>query len=373
MKFKVEFKDDDTHARKGILKINNKMIDTPVLWLGQSIGCNPNPWKSFTINTILVNACDILNHPQVSQSIRKVGIHEYLDYNGIVMMDSGGFLFQKKDYLDISTSVILELYRESKPDIGVILDHPLNPLEPPHVNYRRWKKTIDNTMYMYQNNGTSILMPILHGYTLKKIRNACKEIKKIDDKPNLIGLGSLVPLIFRTSGMQNFDDSLHFVVDAVKLVRQEFPDSFLHIFGIGSITSMFLMFSLGVDSVDSMGWRLKAAYGWVQIPNVGVRYLRTHNRRKMGGSRVISDSEKKYLYNCNCPVCKDLSRIQQMKILESSFHKRALHNAWVFVQEEKMFKKSLKNGDTMNLLKNRLKNSPFAKGFKYFKETAGGV
>jgi tRNA-guanine family transglycosylase len=369
MKFKVQFKDDETFARKGILKINNKTIETPVLWLGHPIGGTPKPWKSFAINAMLVNSCDILTKPQVSQLIQKMGIHEYLDYKGVVMMDSGGFLFQKKDNLDISPSTILNLYHKTKPDIGVILDYPLNPSEPYHINYYRWKKTINNTAYMYHNNGTSILMPVLHGYTLRKIRNACKEIRKIDDNPNLIGLGSLVPLVFRTKDTQNFNDIMHFVVDAIKLVRNEFPNAFLHIFGIGSTNSMHLMFSLGVDSIDSTGWRLKAAYGRIQLPGIGDRYVKPHRN----GRKVINKQEIKKLSMCKCPVCKNYALKDRIMILDKSFEKRALHNAWVFIEEEKMFKYYLKNKSTINFVENRLKNSTFIKGLNYFKDIRMGT
>ncbi|MEM4729637.1 MAG: tRNA-guanine transglycosylase [Thermoplasmata archaeon] len=361
MKFRIQFKDEDTLARKGILQINNKIIETPVLWLGYPIGYDPKPWKSFKINAMLVNACDILIQPQVLQSIRKKGIHKYLNYSGMIMMDSGGFLFQKKNNLDISPRTILNLYHEINPEIGVILDHPLNPSAPSYINYYRWKRTINNTIFMYQNNGTSILMPVLHGYTLRKIRNTCKEIKRIDDNPELIGLGSLVPLVFRSKSMHNFGNSMYFIVDAIKLVRNEFPKAFLHVFGIGSTTSMHLMFSLGVDSIDSIGWRLKAAYGRIQMPGIGDRYLIKHPN----GRRVINKKEMKALSRCKCPICKDLSIDKQINILDNSFKKRALHNAWVFIEEQKMFKRAIDEKKSKAFINCRLKNSPFLKAYHY--------
>lgn len=367
MKFEIEYEDDYTFARKGILRVNNKTVETPLLWLGHTIKGNPKPWKSFPMETLLVNAYDIVSHPNACQSIQKNGIHRFLAYNGLVMMDSGGFLFQQKNKLDVSPNTILDLYHLANPDIGVILDYPLNPLQSYYINYRRWKKTIDNTIYMYQNNGTSVLMPVLHGYTLRKLRNACREIKKIDDDPKIIGLGSLVPLIFRTKGMRNFVNSMHFVVDAIKLVRNEFPYTFLHIFGIGSTNSMHLMFSLGVDSLDSTGWRLKAAYGRIQLSGIGDRYVQKHHN----GRKVISEAEKNKLSLCECPVCRNHTIKEQIKILDESFKKRALHNAWVFMKEEKMFKESLEKGSTETFVKNRLENSPFLKGFEYSRDEIG--
>jgi len=367
MKFEIEYEDEYTSARKGILRVNNKTVDTPVLWLSHTIKDNLKPWGNFPIKTLLVNAYEIASRSSAYQSIQKNGIHRFLAYDGLVMMDSGGFLFQKKNEIDVSPDTILNLYHLAKPDIGVILDHPLNPLQSHHINYRRWKKTIDNTIFMYQNNGTCVLMPVLHGYTLRKLRNACKEVKKIDANPKIIGLGSLVPIVFRTKGMRNFANSMHFVVDAIKLVREEFPDAFLHVFGIGSTTSMHLMFSLGVDSLDSTGWRLKAAYGRIQLPGIGDRYVQEHHN----GRKVISKEEEKKLSQCKCPVCRGHTLKERINILDKSFKKRALHNAWVFMEEEKMFKQSLKAGNAESFVENRLKNSPFLKGFKYSRDKNG--
>jgi len=367
MKFKVELEDEQTLARKGLLTINHKTIKTPILWLGYPIRSDPKPWKEFRVDSILVNAYDIILRTKIFNFVQHKGIHRFLDYSALIMMDSGGFLFQTKNRLDISPDIILDLYHKSRPDIGVILDYPLNPLQSSYINYRRWKKTIDNTIYMYQNNGTSILMPILHGYTLRKLKNACKEIKKIDPEPNLIGLGSLVPLIFRTKGMHNFDNSMKFVVDAIMIVKKEFPNAFLHVFGIGSTNSMHLIFSLGVDSLDSTGWRLKAAYGRIQLPGIGDRYVKKHSNNR----RVINEKEKRVLASCKCPVCKDLNVEDQIKTLDSSFKTRALHNAWVFVKEEKRFKDRLTDGCTEDFVRERLGKSPFLKGFEYFMKRRG--
>ena len=43
---------------------------------------------------------------------------------------------------------------------------------------------------------------------------------------------------------------------------------------------MHLMFALGVDSLDSIGWRLKAGYGAVQLPGFGDRFTGDKLRKK---------------------------------------------------------------------------------------------
>lgn len=47
---------------------------------------------------------------------------------------------------------------------------------------------------MLENSHDIVLMPVVHGYTLKEIKRACAEIKDIID-PKVVGVGSLVPIL----------------------------------------------------------------------------------------------------------------------------------------------------------------------------------
>ena len=351
-------------ARGGKLTIGNKTIETPVLWLGHVINANPEPWTKFHMENLIVNAHDILKRPNACEKICKKGIHKYLNFDGLIMMDSGGFLFQKKEELNIDPSTILELYEKAKPDIGVVLDHPLDPMQSDNINKKRWESTLKNTEYMIDNNGKIALMPVLHGYNFKDLRNACEEIKKINDDPQLVGLGSLVPLIFNTKGASRFDNRLKFVIDAIKLIRQEFPNALLHTFGVGSAKTMHLMYSLGVDSLDSTGWRIKAAYGTIQLPGVGDRHPVSRNN----GRPCLSYKEKKILELCECPSCQNRTIDERIKLLNEDFKSRALHNAWVFTKEQNYFRKSLEEGTTKSFTKKRLNKGIFSKPFQYILE-----
>jgi len=160
MKFKVIKEDKTTNARLGILNLNGKEITTPVLWLGYIITNKPRPWEFFNVNAIMVNAYEI-----VEKKIMINSIHEFLNTDGLVMMDSGGFQLMKKN-IHITPPKILEIYKQAKPDIGVVLDYPFNPLELDN-RIKRWKKTLENTRFMLNNSHDIVLMPVVHGYTLE--------------------------------------------------------------------------------------------------------------------------------------------------------------------------------------------------------------
>lgn len=363
VEFKIDYQDKQLFSRRCNLTINKKHIKTPLLWLGYPIGFPPEPWKHFSLDTLMVNAYDILIKPKLYDKICKKGIHKFLDFNGLIMMDSGGFIFQKKEKLDIEPSQIIELYEKSKPDIGVVLDHPLSIQNSIKDNKKRWKKTLQNTDFMLKNNGEISLMPVIHGYTIKDLKKACDEIKKINENPKFIGLGSLVPLLFNMKGSNKlkFNNCRNYVIDATRFVREEFPNSLLHTFGVGSTKTMHLMYSLGVDSLDSTGWRLKAAYGNIQLPGVSDRNPTDRNN----GRASLNQDEKKILNKCECPTCKNKSLDEKILSLDGPFSPRAMHNAWVYKKELEYYIKHLDDGDIKAFTEKRLKSGFLSKSYNY--------
>jgi 7-cyano-7-deazaguanine tRNA-ribosyltransferase len=87
---------------------------------------------------------------------------------------------------------------------------------------------------------------------------------------------------------------------------------------------------LGVDSVDSSGWRNRAARGLIQLPGTGDRMVA--NLGKWRG-RKLSRSEWQVLATCSCPAC----RVSGPKVLTrggaKGFCARATHNLWVLLEE----------------------------------------
>lgn len=379
--FTVKMQSKDISARTGELKLNRLTIRTPILWLGHQIASEPTLWRFFDVYGILVNACDILTGNGILRRIEKEGIYNFLGYDGPILMDSGGFQFQKKETIDINPLHIIDLYEKSKPDIGVILDHPLD-LNSEEKNDRRLLSTIQNTEIMLKNNENVVLLPVIHGYAAEDIYQIIEYIRDIMGDPTLIGVGSLVPLIKALNGRKEFimsKESIvermgpprtkaltgYYIVEIVKLIRREFPKSFLHVFGVGGVTTMHLMFSLGVDSIDSVGWRLKAAYGAIQLPGVGDRFVSPRKRKRT----KLSEKDLILLEECECPICRQQKLARKIELLDNAnpttFCNRAIHNAWVFQQELKEAWNMIEKNCYFKHVEERLRRSPIKKFFDY--------
>ena len=306
-------------------------IDYPILWFSQEVGASASaPWKYFKVDGVLVNAYDFMQHPVAFEKARKNKIHNYLGFKGPVLMDSGGFLFMKKKKMDVSAEQITSFYEETKPNFGVVLDHPLMPNLRPKESMKRKMKTLQNTRIMMKKRITKnpVLIPVIHGYKPSEIRWYVRKLEKIE-KFSIYGIGSLVPALYNVKGMGGILNVMRVIIE----IRKQIPRAKLHVFGTGGSLTMHLMYYAGANSLDSSAWRTKAAFGAIQMSGMGDRWITKSIRKKPYPQ--LSKEEKKKLENCKCPMCRNygLSR------LKNNFTARAIHNAWIHQQEVKKARK----------------------------------
>jgi tRNA-guanine family transglycosylase len=313
-------------------------VKLPMLWFSQEVGGIPQPWKHFEIDGVLLNAYEILRKPTVVDRLEKSKVHSYLGFHGPVMIDSGGFLFMMKEAMKVRAETISELYEVCKPNYGVVLDHPLSIGLTASETRRRQLVTLRNTRSMVKRKPGSNpeLIPVIHGHTLRSVEWFVRQLAKIEDFKTY-GIGSLVPSVFNARGVGGINN----VIRIVSHVRKLLPGKLIHVFGVGSTITMHLMFASGADSLDSSSWRSKAAFGIIQLPGIGDRYI-TGRAGKATGKKYLNLSRKeaRVLEECHCPACRKLG----LPGLRHSFSMRALHNCWVFQREvEKTRELSRKN------------------------------
>lgn len=333
---------------------------TPFLWFGQTIKGVPKPWRHFKIDGIMVNAYEILQSKIVNEKVREQNIHNFLGFKGLITIDSGGFFFMKKKILDIKPETILQLYRESKPDYGVVLDHPIG-LEVSETEIRkRQLRTLKNIEIMFKlhDGSNPELIPVIHGHSIKSIRWYLNKLNRIS-KFKTYGIGSLVPAVHNQKGCKLT------IYDAMKIIsylRENLPDKKIHVFGLGSTLTMQLMFYAGADSIDSSSWRTKAAFGAIQLPGVGDRYITGKKKHKKYPE--LSRDEKRLIETCKCPACKNYS----LEELRESFSLRALHNAWVFQREIETIRELIQRNEYEEYVNNVLKGTRFFKALEFTKK-----
>lgn len=332
------------------------MFKTPFLFFGQTVKGVPKPWNLFKIDGVMVNAYEMLQDQTIDKKVREQGIHGFIGFNGVVAIDSGGFLFMKKEITDIDPQTLLKLYRESRPNYAVVLDYPISLRTSKAEIRRKQLKTLKNIEIMSKihNGSNPELMPVVHGYDVESVEWFLSKLDSVADF-NIYGIGSLVPAIYNQRGCRL---TVYDVVRIVSYIRERLPDKKIHVFGIGSIITMHLMFYAGADSVDSSAWRKKAAFGAIQIKGVGDRYITPNKRHKK--YRDLSQYEKKLIEECRCPACKEHSPEE----LRQSFKLRAIHNAWVYQREIEETRKLVKKGQYPSYVYELMRGTRFFKALK---------
>ncbi len=324
--------------------------EDPLFWLTHSIGASPRPWEHFKIENLMVNAQEILRSPAWTDRVTSDGIHQSLRYSGSIMMDSGGYLILRNRETRFGLEEVLNLYEASHPEYCVALDHPLRPGTRRNQERARQKVTLRNLSEMLRLRTTDnpSMVPVIHGHSIESVSWYISRLRT-RGRFDLVGIGSLVPSLFKLKGAMGITQA----ISILAYVRRRLPEARLHTFGVGSTVTMHLMFLIGIDSIDSSAWRTKAAYGAIQLPGIGDRYITSNERSAI--KRKLGRHERDMLDNCRCPAC----RKEGLKGLRRSFGLRALHNAWVFQQEVDLTRKLKRSNEYESYAKEILVRSRY--------------
>lgn len=334
LSFEVTHNRSRSRPRQGILQVGNRVVRTPCVWFGLPPNRTPRLWEYLEDPNLLVNAASIACFGPGKRD-RLIRLSKDIARQCTLMMDSGGFQIQKRGEIPLDPRDILRVYSEVSPDLAVILDHPLSPSRSLRSNRDAWQKTLANTKWMLEHNGVTNLVPVVHGYGRRTLRTACEDLSELLN-PEVVGLGSLVPLVMRSKIssqlLAKWGSANQFIEEAIQIVRDFFPSAMLHVFGIGSTHSIRRVLWSGGDSVDTLSWRIKAAHGAIIVPGGVDRFVSPRGRR-VG----LDKNDKEQLAKCECPICRSEPLARRLRLLDNrrngTFENRAIHNAFAVSRE----------------------------------------
>ncbi|HLO87035.1 MAG TPA: hypothetical protein VK203_18800 [Nostocaceae cyanobacterium] len=189
-----------------------------------------------------------------------------------------------QDSKEVPVKEYAEFVRESKPDWYPI---PQDFIPIPKMTLEEqedcFKKTMNMNFRYYQGG----YVPVVHisnflEQYIKKVVNS----KGLSKKP-YIALGGIVPNLLRAPKAIPYKK----IIDNLIHFRKQFPDKKLHIFGIGGTSTLHIAALLGINSVDSSGWRNRAARGLIQLPGTGDRIVAELGNWR--GRKISKEEEKK--------------------------------------------------------------------------------
>ena len=349
-----QIKKVDSNGRIGIIKHNNKELITPTLFPVVSPIPDENLItpieikREFGFNSIFTNSYIMFKKKEFKDIIIEKGIHNFLNFDGLIATDSGAFQYYMYNIDEDVTAEEIEKYQELiKSDFPVILDQPVQPND----NYNETQKKIEITINRARENITrrinsncAWIGPIQGCNYIELLIQCVKEMNKLDF--SIYAIGGVVKAL----NDYMFDYSLNAILSTKKLLR---PDRPLHLFGAGLPQYFALSVACGIDTMDSAAYILFAKEG---------RYM------TLEGTKYILDLQE---LPCNCPICSkytanEIKNLYSIKINNKKKEKDyylqqknegikliGKHNLYLCAQELKKIRESIREGSLWELVEQR--------------------
>jgi len=218
----------------------------------------------------------------------ELGVHDFLKYDGPIMMDSGGYQILRYGEIEVGSEEIIRFQDKIAPDIATILDVPTGAwvdkeraAETVRITLERAKQTIE----LRSNPNVMWCGPVQGGTFSDLVAESAAEMGKLDFQ--LHAIGSPVELL------ENYRYAD--IVDLVMIAKQNLPlNRPTHLFGAGHPMVLALAVAMGCDLFDSAAYVLYARDGRYMTPEKTLRF------------------DSLTFLPCECPVCVEYS-LEEMK------------------------------------------------------------
>jgi 7-cyano-7-deazaguanine tRNA-ribosyltransferase len=336
MPITFEVKETDLMGRIGTLKVGGKSIETPCLVPVIHPVLRDIPLAKYTemgFGALMTNS--FITYKRRREEALEKGLHKMLDYDGVIMTDSGGYQVLQYGQVDMTPSVIAEFQAAVGSDLAVTLDRPTGYSLSEEYARETMKVSLDGareTIKKFGNSATTWVGPIQGGLFDPLVRASTKALLKAGFE--VLALGSPVEM------MDNylFGDLVRMIVAARRVMPYSVP---LHLFGAGHPLTLPLSVALGCDTFDSASYVLFARRG---------RYMTER------GTLILE--EMTYL-PCSCPTCNSTTKTD-LVLMErrERVNKLSLHNLYLLRQDVLRCKEAISEGRLWDLVEERAAAHP---------------
>ena len=371
--FKIDAKCEDTSARSGTLVINDKIVKTPVFMpvgtYGAVKGLMTSEIQNIGFNLILANTYHMFLRPGVDVLKKSKGLHEFMNWDGLILTDSGGFQiyslkglrkiendgasFQSHlngDKHKLTPESVIDIQRIIGSDIMMMLD--VCPSGAGQIN--EWDDAVKLTSKWAQiahnyNNSTKgyynkeqLLVPIVQGGTNLQLREkSAFDLLKLES--SIYAIGGLA--------VGEPKDKMH---ETVAFMDSLLPkDKPRYLMGVGTPIDLIDNVSLGVDMFDCV------------MPTRNAR-----NGQLFTKEGPINIKNSKY-FNDQSPIdvnsSSKLSKIYTKSYLHHLFKTKEILGLRIATEHNLSF-----YFDLMEIMRNNIKNNNFKAWVKDFKNTYNG-
>jgi len=331
-----ELRDRDLLGRIGRLRTKGGEVETPAFMpvvnpLLQTLP--PRRMKNdFGCDIVITNSYIIRRQ---FGEVPGLEVHRLLDYDGVVMTDSGAYQILVYGGVEVTQTEIIEFQKQIGSDIAVILDIPTGWDVPrSDVEY-----TVEETLRraeaaIPQIEGSEALWvgPVQGGRHLDLVARSARLVGEMPYDVHALGSPTEV--------MERYMYPV--LVDMTMTAKLNLPaERPLHLFGAGHPMVFAMSVAMGCDLFDSAAYALYAKYD---------RYMTSR------GTTQLQDLQ--YL-PCGCPMCRS-NTADDLKTMPRGERQRLLaeHNLYATVTEIDVVKQAIVEGRLWDLVETRAKGHP---------------
>jgi len=343
MTLSFEILEKDIAGRIGKISGHGKTVKTPTLLPVINPHLNlitPREMQTMGVEAVITNAYIFYRSEEYRERALSDGLARTLDFDGVIMTDSGSFQLSVYGQVEISNAQTIQFQQAIQSDIIVPLDIPTHPDSPREQVEQELAVTMDRitearTIADHEHHTPAA--QVLGGMHLDLREKTGRTLSTAGFR--FCPIGAVVPLM-----------EAYRYADLVKVVMAAkhglSPAVCVHLFGAGHPSMFALAVAMGCDLFDSAAYALYAKDG---------RYMTTH------GSYHLS--ELTYL-PCSCPVCightaKELNESPERERL------LAMHNLRVSLAEINRVRQAIKDGVLWELVDERCRSHPaLLKGYR---------
>ncbi len=344
----MSFKLISKSPRRGILTVRNRSVETPFFMpvatkaTGKSI--TSDDYNKAGVKAIICNSLHLSMLPG-SEVIRdNGGLHNFMNYNGVIFTDSGGFQASSKFFKEkVSKGLVFnnpyntgtvrltpEKAMKIQHDIGSDVAMVLDDMAPYGASYEESKKAMEKThewalqsleahKKLEEENPTGqLLFGIIQGNFYEDLRK--ESAKFITNLPfDGFAIGGLA-----------IGETQEEMLKAIEWVKEYLPeDKPRYVMGVGKPEDISFLVKHGIDCFDSIYPTKNARHGTMLTKE---------------GSLGIMKGKYKYDQNpveegCECHTCKNFSRAYIHHLTKvkdpSGFRMRSIHNIYYLINNVK--------------------------------------
>jgi queuine tRNA-ribosyltransferase len=310
--YELIHKDRKTDARAGLLKTNHGIIETPafmpVATKGTVKTLVPEELYGMGTQVLISNAFHLFLAPGMDIIREAGGLHKFMNWDGGIFTDSGGFQMIRKDFpfkitdegisyknprdgkkYSYSPQLCMELQKILGSDVAMILDEcPAYGSEYSAVeaSVNRTLKWAQMSQTVEKNEG-QLSFAILQGGTFPDLRKKCaEELIAMDfDGYGIGGLSIGEPKEVMNEVLRH----------SIPLVPEDKPR---YLMGVGSPVELLKSIEMGIDIFDSAFPTRNARHQTLMTSNGNIDIA----KRKFAGDFNPVDG------NCGCYTCKNYAR-----------------------------------------------------------------